>query len=107
MENGIIRVTLSKPEGTVLGISYNGIDNVLEAHNKFNNRGYIDIVWNASGSTSKLWGYILRRGSSGLYIYAIFERPQHFPALEIDHIRIVFKLKKDRFPYMAIADDMQ
>ncbi|RZB99130.1 Rhamnogalacturonate lyase [Glycine soja] len=40
MENGIIRVSLSKPEGTVLGISYNGIDNVLERRNKFNNRGF-------------------------------------------------------------------
>ncbi|KAL5177400.1 Rhamnogalacturonate lyase [Glycine soja] len=145
MENGIIRVSLSKPEGTVLGISYNGIDNVLERRNKFNNRGYFDIVWNAPGSTSKLWGiqgskfsvieasenqvevsftrtwdmdssslplnidkrYILRRGSSGLYIYAIFEHPKDFPALEIDHIRIVFKLQRDRFHYMAIADDRQ
>jgi len=40
--------------------------------------------------------YILRRGSSGLYIYAIFEHPEDFPAMEIDHIRIVFKLQKDR-----------
>ncbi|KAK7386695.1 hypothetical protein VNO78_27030 [Psophocarpus tetragonolobus] len=145
MENGIIRVTFSKPEGTILGISYNGINNVLEARNKFNNRGYFDIVWNKPGSTSRLWGiqgskftvieenenqievsfsrawdmqdsnlpinidkrYILRKGSSGLYIYAIFEHPEHFPALEIDHIRIVFKLQENRFHYMAIADDRQ
>ncbi|XP_061361401.1 probable rhamnogalacturonate lyase B [Gastrolobium bilobum] len=145
MDNGIIHVTLARPEGTVLGISYNGIDNVLEARNKFDDRGYFDVVWNVPGNHSKVWRvygnkfsvieanedqvevsfsrtwdmdgsslpinveirYILRRGSSGVYIYAIVERSEGFPALEIDHIRIVFKLQKDRFHYMAIADDRQ
>ncbi|KAK7262932.1 hypothetical protein RJT34_30513 [Clitoria ternatea] len=107
LENGIIQVTLSNPEGTILGISYNRINNVLERQNRYNNRGYFDIVWNAPGNTSKLWGYILRRGSSGLYIYGIFERLEGFPAMEIDHIRIVFKLQEERFHYMAIADDRQ
>ncbi|KAG5001556.1 hypothetical protein JHK87_022628 [Glycine soja] len=128
MENGIIRVSLSKPEGTVLGISYNGIDNVLERRNKFNNRGIqgskfsvieasenqVEVsftrTWDMDSSSLPLnidKRYILRRGSSGLYIYAIFEHPKDFPALEIDHIRIVFKLQRDRFHYMAIADDRQ
>ncbi|XP_022638462.1 probable rhamnogalacturonate lyase B [Vigna radiata var. radiata] len=151
VQNGIIRVTFSNPEGTILGISYNGINNVLEGRNNFNNRGnprlcrYFDIVWNSPGAPSKLWGiegsrfsvieanenevelsfsrtwnkdnsspplnidkrYILRRGSSGLYIYGIFEHPEDFPATEIDHVRIVFKLQKERFQYMAIADDRQ
>ncbi|XP_057418464.1 uncharacterized protein LOC130712662 [Lotus japonicus] len=141
MENGIIGVTLSIPDGNIIGISYNGIDNVLEARNTYTNRGYFDIVWNDSNylgfsgdkfsvieqnenqvevSFSSTWNmdrsniplnidlrYILRRGTSGLYIYAILKRSEKFPALEIDHIRSVFRLQQDRFHYMAIADDRQ
>jgi len=46
VQNGMVRVTFSNPEGTILGISYNGINNVLEGRNKFNNRGYSYGVFN-------------------------------------------------------------
>ena len=39
MDNGIARVTLSKPDGIVTGIEYNGIDNLLEVLNEESNRG--------------------------------------------------------------------
>jgi len=39
MDNGIARVTLSKPDGIVTGIEYNGIDNLLEVLNEEVNRG--------------------------------------------------------------------
>lgn len=41
LDNGIVSVTLSTPEGYVLGISYNGIDNILEAENEEQDRGYV------------------------------------------------------------------
>ncbi|KAI4328110.1 hypothetical protein L6164_020494 [Bauhinia variegata] len=146
IDNGIVRVTLSKPEGYVLGISYKGIDNVLEP-NEDNNRGYWDVVWEEPGTESSFkkskgakfsvvvanrdqielsfstnWTsstkgssvpmnmdkrYILRRGDSGFYAYAIFERLEGMPAVEIDQIRLVFKLQQDRFKYMAISDNRQ
>lgn len=40
MDNGILQVTISKPEGMVTGVSYNGIDNLLEVRNDETNRGY-------------------------------------------------------------------
>ncbi|WCJ43505.1 Rhamnogalacturonate lyase family protein [Euphorbia peplus] len=71
-------------------------------------------------SFTKIWGgnifttplsldkrYILRRGSSKIYMYSIFERLQGWPHVVIDQIRIAFKLQKDRFKRMALSDDRQ
>ncbi|XP_061376076.1 probable rhamnogalacturonate lyase C isoform X2 [Gastrolobium bilobum] len=147
VDNGIVTVILSRPEGYVLGISYNGIDNILEAENEEQDRGYLDVVWNEPGKSSnfqrihgtnfsviaadgnlvevsflRTWTYsmsgsnvpinidiryIFRSGDSGFYSYAIFDRPEGFPAVQVDQIRIVFKLKKDRFNYMAVSDNKQ
>jgi len=47
------------------------------------------------------------QNSSGFYSYAIFERLQGWPAVELDNMRLVFKLNKKKFHYMAISDDRQ
>ncbi|XP_012081709.1 probable rhamnogalacturonate lyase B isoform X2 [Jatropha curcas] len=51
--------------------------------------------------------YILRRGSSGLYLYTILEREEGWPDVDMDQIRVVFKLQKDKFHFMAVSDDRQ
>ncbi|XP_044509893.1 probable rhamnogalacturonate lyase B isoform X2 [Mangifera indica] len=144
MINGLVEVTLSSPDGEVIGIKYNGIDNVLETDNAQDNRGYWDVVWYKPGekdnidklegtnfhvimadkdqveiSFTKKWNYsrhvplnvdkryIMRRGVSGFYAYAILEREPGWPDVDMDQIRAVFKLQKDRFHYMAISDKRQ
>ncbi|XP_028551554.1 probable rhamnogalacturonate lyase B isoform X3 [Dendrobium catenatum] len=49
IDNGIMKLTLSKPEGIVTGVQYNGVDNLMEILNKEDNRGYWDLVWSEPG----------------------------------------------------------
>ncbi|GMI68727.1 rhamnogalacturonan lyase6 [Hibiscus trionum] len=51
--------------------------------------------------------YIVRRGVPGLYMYGIFDRQADFPDAHMDQIRIAFKLKEDKFHFMAVSDAKQ
>ncbi|OMO57560.1 Rhamnogalacturonate lyase [Corchorus olitorius] len=51
--------------------------------------------------------FIMLRGSSGFYSYAIYERLKDWPGFNLPETRIVFKLRKDKFRYMAVADNRQ
>lgn len=150
LDNGILQVTLSNPEGSVTGIQYNGFDNLLEVENEESNRGYWDIVWNGEGVTRKkgeidrlegtnmtlvvqnedmvelsftrTWDpslqgkvvplnfdkrYAMLRGSPGFYTYAIYEHLKEWPPFELDNTRVAFKVRHDKFHYMAVADNRQ
>ncbi|CAE5957040.1 unnamed protein product [Arabidopsis arenosa] len=49
--------------------------------------------------------FIMLRGSSGVYSYGIYEHLKEWPGFELGETRIAFKLRKDKFHYMAVADD--
>ncbi|KAE9458861.1 hypothetical protein C3L33_09263, partial [Rhododendron williamsianum] len=51
--------------------------------------------------------FIMLRGSSGFYSYAIYEHSKEMPAFNLYETRIAFMLKIDKFHYMAIADNRQ
>ncbi|KAK9012023.1 hypothetical protein V6N11_040093 [Hibiscus sabdariffa] len=51
--------------------------------------------------------FIVRRGVPGLYMYGIFERKEDFPDANMYQIRIAFKLKEDKFRFMAVSDTIQ
>ncbi|KAF0907270.1 hypothetical protein E2562_015772 [Oryza meyeriana var. granulata] len=51
--------------------------------------------------------FVMLKGSSGFYCYAIFEHASDWPALNISEARLAFKLNTDKFNYMAISDDIQ
>ncbi|KAL5705486.1 rhamnogalacturonan endolyase [Ranunculus cassubicifolius] len=150
MDNGLVQVTLSNPDGIVTGIRYGGIDNLLEIRNEEANRGYWDLVWSdptAAGTQGifdvirgtsfevimeeedqveisflRQWNpslkgkqvplnidkrFILLRGCSGFYSYAIYEHLEDWPAFNMPETRIAFKLRKDKFQYMAVSDTRQ
>lgn len=151
IDNGILQLTLSNPGGTVTGITYGGIDNLIELHNPELNGGFWDLNWSEAGSPGtrgkfdtiegtslrviveneeqvelsflRMWDpsvqdnkhspliidkrFIVRCGSSGFYSYAIFEHLEDMPAFNLNTARIAFMLNKDKFHYMAIADNRQ
>ncbi|KAH7567624.1 hypothetical protein JRO89_XS07G0107000 [Xanthoceras sorbifolium] len=130
MDNGILQVTLSNPEGIVTGIRYNDIDNLLEVLNDESNRGIKGTSFNVIVETddqveisfSRTWDssqegklvplnidkrFVMLRGSSGFYSYAIYEHLEEWPAFNLAETRIAFKLRKDKFHYMAVADNRQ
>lgn len=41
--------------------------------------------------------FIMLRGSSGFYSYAIYEHLADWPAFNLDETRIAFKLRKDKY----------
>ena len=43
LDNGIVQVTLSKPQGSITGVKYLGVDNVMEVIDKEDSRGYANI----------------------------------------------------------------
>ncbi|KAM7266592.1 hypothetical protein ACFE04_004489 [Oxalis oulophora] len=49
LDNGIIEVTISKPEGSVTGIKYHDVENLLLVGNNVTDRGYWDVVWSIPG----------------------------------------------------------
>ncbi|XP_065881231.1 rhamnogalacturonate lyase B-like isoform X2 [Euphorbia lathyris] len=150
IDNGILQLTLSNPEGIVTAIHYNGIDNLLELLNDESNRGYWDLVWSLPGTTGTTgifdvikgtsfkvimeseeqvevsfgrgWDpsmegklvplnidkrFVMLRGCSGFYSYAIYEHLKEWPGFNLAETRIAFKLRKDKFHYMAVANNRQ
>ncbi|KAL0543205.1 hypothetical protein IC582_018294 [Cucumis melo] len=129
IDNGIVRVTFSRPDGNVIALKYKGIDNLLEIHNVHYNRGVratnfkvitanndqVELsftkTWDPSDASSLPLNidkrYIVRRGDSGFYSYGIFERLNGWPQIDVDQIRIAYKLLGDKFHYMAVSDDRQ
>ncbi|KAF9605278.1 hypothetical protein IFM89_015894 [Coptis chinensis] len=110
LDNGLVQVTLSNPDGIVTGIRFHGIDNLLEVRNEEVNRGYWDLVWTnpeSTGTTGTFEVFIMLRGTSGFYSYAIYDHLQDWPGFRMAETRIVFKLRKDKFHCMAMADNRQ
>ncbi|KAM7514479.1 hypothetical protein LguiA_004062 [Lonicera macranthoides] len=150
MDNGTLEITLTKPGGILTVIQYNGIDNLLELHNKDLNGGFWDLNWSQAGSPgtrgkfdtiegtnfeviveneeqvevsfTRTWDpsvqddhaplsidkrFVMLRGASGFYSYAIYEHLEDMPAFNLNETRIAFMLSKDKFKYMVVADNRQ
>ncbi|RZC68328.1 hypothetical protein C5167_031589 [Papaver somniferum] len=51
--------------------------------------------------------YVMLKGSSGFYTYGIYEHVNGMPDFNLNGTRVAFKLRKDKFQYMAISKTQQ
>ncbi|KAI3832438.1 hypothetical protein MKX03_020672 [Papaver bracteatum] len=51
--------------------------------------------------------YVMLKGSSGFYTYGIYEHVNGMPDFNLNGTRVAFKLRKDKFRYMAISKTRQ
>ncbi|PON82598.1 Rhamnogalacturonate lyase [Trema orientale] len=147
LDNGLVKLTILKPQGYLSGIAYGGLDNVLDPKSNESSRGYWDVNWSLPGGQDRyqlLRGveysvvrtsndeievsfkneydpstkgddfplsvdirYILKTGVSGFHCYAIYERPSGCRAFDLAQTRMAFKLRPEKFHYMAISDEKQ
>ncbi|XP_047320375.1 rhamnogalacturonate lyase-like [Impatiens glandulifera] len=52
IDNGILQLTLSKPTGIVIGLRYNGIDNLIETNKSMLHGGFWDLNWSEPNDKS-------------------------------------------------------
>ncbi|KAF6151729.1 hypothetical protein GIB67_002012 [Kingdonia uniflora] len=53
LDNGLLQVTFAKPGEVVSVIKYNGIENLLDGHEKEDKRGYWDLEWSRIGQCGR------------------------------------------------------
>ncbi|KAF6170414.1 hypothetical protein GIB67_014344 [Kingdonia uniflora] len=53
LDNGLLQVTFVKPGEVVSVIKYNGIENLLDGHEKEDRRGYWDLEWSRIGQCGR------------------------------------------------------
>lgn len=53
MDNGLVKLTILKPQGFLTGVKYGGMDNLLDIKSNESGRGYWDANWSLPGGDDR------------------------------------------------------
>ncbi|XP_075082376.1 uncharacterized protein LOC107778218 isoform X2 [Nicotiana tabacum] len=110
IDNGVFQLRLTNPGGKIIGIQYNGIDNLLELNNPILNGGFWDINWSEPGTAGTRGKFDEIEGNSFKVIVETEEQIELSfirtwdPSLQGEHSPLTID---KRFRYMVMADDRQ
>lgn len=128
LANGIVTATVTKSNAKITSLMYRGYQMVNTASNGYiyysmagpyeqpSNCVYsiktltpdmVDISMKRTRSAHNVdieIHYVLRRGDSGLYTYAILDHPANYPAAGIGEWRMVWKFPSDRLERIYVDD---
>lgn len=139
LSNGIIQAIIEKSTGRVTSYKLNGFQMVDPANPIYysmdggadfdvpsgcvyslisSSSNHVEIsckrTWNASAGYKHNFDidlrYVLRRGDTGLYAFAILDHPASYPAASVGEWRIVWKLPRDSTTFTferAYVDDLR
>jgi len=128
LNNGIVNITIQKTNGQVTSYLYKGFQlttgniyysmdggsNYRQPANcvfsvKTNTADLIDVsfksIWTAQLRPQAFdidIHYVLQKGKSGIYTYAILDHPANYPATSVGEWRTVWKLNQDQVEYICV-----
>ena len=127
LANGLLTATLSKSTARVTSLRYRGVELARSGYYSMdggenyrspagcrffiqtNTPDLVDVgmrrVWrNEPQAVDVEIHYVLRRGDTGLYSYAVLDHPAAYPATRIGEWRFVWKLPPDLFERICVDD---
>ena len=102
MDNGIVSITIASPEGTVTGIKYNGIDNILNDHNEKTDRGYASLFYYLEHTS-----FIIDKNYKfHLYITNILNWVYRMPKIFKRHDRVISRTKQKNILSKSVTNSL-
>jgi rhamnogalacturonan endolyase len=125
MDNGIVKATISKGNGTMTALVFHGINTMggggyweqtprgspqltntltIDPTKNGGDRAEVSVKGSGTGRMDIEVRYALGRGDSGIYAYAIFSHPASYPASGEGESRYITKLNHD-FNWISVDQD--
>jgi rhamnogalacturonan endolyase len=127
LANGIISATIFKPNARITSLQFRGYDMLRDGYYSMDGPPHYRVpghcIYSVKTQTPDLidigmksvWSneaqafdieihYVLKRGASGLYSYAILNHPANYPATGVGEWRMVWKLSSDLMEKIYIDD---